>query len=61
MYFIISNFIQDGSWAIDEEEDEQLRQLYPNAKGHLYEVSLNKGQGSLGKFIDKRSNEWMDG
>jgi multiple PDZ domain protein len=35
----------DGSWAIDEEEDEELRQLYPNANGHLYQVTLKKSPG----------------
>ena len=50
-YYYYFFTLQDGSWAIDEEEDEELRQAYPYASGHLYQVTLNKGQGGLGECV----------
>ena len=37
------------SWYIDEEEDPKLRKSFPNAEGHLFEVTLHRdGKKSLG-------------
>ena len=37
------------SWYIDEEEDPNLRKSFPNAEGHLFEVTLHRdGKKSLG-------------
>ena len=37
------------SWYIDEEEDPKLRKTFPNAEGHLFEVTLHRdGKKSLG-------------
>ena len=39
------------SWYIDEDEDPQLRKSFPNAEGHLFEVTLHRdGKKSLGLF-----------
>lgn len=39
------------SWYIDEEEDPKLRKSFPNAEGHLFEVTLHRdGKKSLGLF-----------
>ncbi len=40
-----------NSWAIDEEEDPELRAEFPDANGHLFSVTLNKGSGGLGLNI----------
>lgn len=40
-----------NSWAIDEEEDPDLRAEFPDVKGHLFCISLNKGKGGLGLNI----------
>lgn len=40
-----------NSWAIDEEEDPELRAEFPDADGHLFSVTLNKGSGGLGLNI----------
>lgn len=40
------------SWYIDEEEDPKLRKTFPNAEGHLFEVTLHRdGKKSLGLLI----------
>jgi len=38
------------SWYIEEEEDPRLRKTFPDAEGHLFEVTLqrDKGKSSLG-------------
>ena len=37
------------SWYIDEEEDPNLRKMFPKAEGHLFEVTLHRdGKKSLG-------------
>ena len=37
------------SWYIDEEEDPKLRKTFPNAEGHLFEVTLHRdGKKNLG-------------
>ena len=45
-----------NSWAIDEEEDPELRTEFPDADGHLFSVTLNKGNGGLGLNIVSETN-----
>ena len=40
-----------NSWVIDEEEDPELREEFPDADGHLFSVTLNKGMEGLGLNI----------
>lgn len=40
-----------NSWAIDEEEDPDLRAEFPEVEGHLFSITLNKGKGGLGLNI----------
>lgn len=40
-----------NSWAIDEEEDRELREEFPDVEGHLFSVTLNKGSRGLGLNI----------
>ena len=42
---------QNSSWALDEEENEHLRQRFPNVNGHLFEVVLHMGQTGLGESV----------
>jgi len=40
------------SWYIEEEEDPRLRNTFPDAEGHLFEVTLQRdGKSSLGVYI----------
>lgn len=45
-----------NSWAIDEEEDPDLRAEFPEVEGHLFSVTLNKGKGGLGLNIVSETN-----
>lgn len=45
-----------NSWAIDEEEDPELRAEFPDAQGHLFSVTLNKGSRGLGLNILSETN-----
>ena len=40
-----------NSWAIDEEEDPDLRIEFPEVEGHLFSLTLKKGNGGLGLNI----------
>ena len=40
-------YSQNSSWALDEDESDRLRQRFPNANGHLFEVVLHMGQTGL--------------
>ena len=40
------------SWYIEEEEDPRLRKAFPDAEGHLFEVTLQRdGKSSLGVYV----------
>jgi len=40
------------SWYIEEEEDPRLRNAFPDAEGHLFEVTLQRdGKSSLGVYV----------
>ena len=45
-----------NSWAIDEEEDPDLRAEFPEVEGHLFSITLNKGKGGLGLNIVSETN-----
>ena len=45
-----------NSWAIEEEEDTNLRGEFPDVDGHLFEVKLNKGKSGLGLSIVANTN-----
>lgn len=40
-----------NSWAIDEDEDPDLRNEFPEVEGHLFSLTLKKGSGGLGLNI----------
>jgi len=53
-----SGAVNDGrraaihSWYIEEEEDPRLRKTFPDAEGHLFEVTLQReGKSSLGAYV----------
>ena len=46
----------NNSWAIEEEEDPDLRAEFPDVQGHLFSVTLNKGTRGLGLNILAETN-----
>lgn len=49
----------NNSWAIEEEEDPNLRVEFPEVEGHLFEVKLRKGKTGLGLSIVESAQEQM--
>ncbi len=50
-----------NSWAIEEKEDPDIREEFPEVEGHLFDVELRKGKTGLGLSIVESTQEQMVG